>query len=167
MVVKSTYIAFAEWLVMISDENLKAIQEHPVTNFSSEEIQRIRGGTKILDQASTYGVVPSIRNKFLHELATHPSTQHANEIFAKLGAIFGREKSEIWAGVFAAASNGFLLLGPEGKQEIDKDIETPSETLQEEPNSALEIEDKGPTCRKRFYQVYKKKLMPIADLIIA
>jgi hypothetical protein len=70
--------------------------------------------------------------------------------------MFGRNKSEIWAGIFAAASNGFLLLGREAKQETDKDVKTPSESLQEEePNSKPEDDDEGPTCRKRYYQVNK------------
>jgi hypothetical protein len=88
--------------------------------------------------------------------------QHANEMFDKLCAMFGRNKSEIWAGIFAATSNGFLLLGREAKQETDKDVETPSESLQEEePNSEPEDDNEGPTCRKRYYQVNKKELMQI------
>jgi hypothetical protein len=100
------------WLVTISPQQLRSIQEHPVTNYFSEPIGHIRDGVYIWDWSSTDELAASIRKGFLRELAAHPCAQPANEMFVKLGAMFGtsRNKSDIWAGIFAAASNGFLLL---------------------------------------------------------
>jgi hypothetical protein len=38
-------------------------------------------------------VAPGIRKAFFRELAAHPSTQHANKMFVKLGAMFGKNKT--------------------------------------------------------------------------
>ena len=155
---------FATWLAMIPPQELRTIQEHPVTDYFHEAIRHIQDGVDIWDRESADELAASIRKAFLRELAAHPSTQHANEMFVKLGAMFGKNKSEIWAGIFAAASNGFLLLGHE-ENETEKDVENPSETLnediQENPDESeiLEKEDDGPKRRKRFYRVNKKKLL--------
>ena len=85
-------------------------------------------------------------------------------MFVKLGAMFGRNKSEIWAGIFAAASNGFLLLGQE--EDKDKEVENPSESLnedlqqEEEPNNSEMVEDEM-VRRKRYFRVNKKRLFRI------
>jgi hypothetical protein len=122
----------------------------------------IGDGTNICDKSSEDELAPSIPKSFLRELATHPSMQHANEMFVKLGAMFRRNKSEIWAGIFAAASNGFLLLGQEkNNTDKDKEVENPSESLNEgileEPNKSEMVEDKMER-RKRYFWVNKKRL---------
>jgi hypothetical protein len=53
-------------------------------------------------------------------------------MFVKLDAMFGKNKTEICAGIFAAASNGFLLFGRDGDQETDKNIESPSDFIKQE-----------------------------------
>jgi hypothetical protein len=74
-------------------------------------------------------------------------------MFVKLGAMFGRNRSEIWVGIFAAVSNGFLLLGNEDN-ETDKDVENPSESLnedmqeEEEPNESEMVADKMECCKR-------------------
>jgi hypothetical protein len=88
---------------------------------------------KIWDRASTDEVVPSIHKSFLRELGAHPSRQHANKMCVKLGAMFRKNKTEIWAGIFAAASNGFLLLGHDGDQETDKNVGKPVDSIKQEP----------------------------------
>jgi hypothetical protein len=82
--------------------------------------------------------------------------QHANEMFIKLSTMSGQNKTEIWADIFAAASNGFLLVGHNKNMETDKDIEEYlSEPLQEdlleEPNDSemVEDDDNGPKPCKR------------------
>jgi hypothetical protein len=103
--------------VTISPGTLSSTQQHPVNAFFTKHIKLIRDGMNIWDCANTDSVAPSIRKSFLRELAAHPSTQHANEMFVKLGAMFGKNKTKVWAGIFAAASNGFLLLGRDGHKE--------------------------------------------------
>jgi hypothetical protein len=86
-------------------------------------------------------------------------------MFVKLGAMFGRNKSEIWAGIFAAASNGFLFLGQEDSDK-NKEVENPSESLnedipqEEEPNDSEMVEEEMER-RKRYFRVNKKRLFRI------
>jgi hypothetical protein len=113
----------------------------------------------------------SARHSILQELAAHPSTQHANKMFVKVGTMFGRNKSEICAGIFAAASNGFLLLGQD-ENKADKDIENLSDSLNEDiqgpPNEVeiLEDDNNSPKRRKRYYRVNKKKLLRMELVVI-
>jgi hypothetical protein len=83
-------------------------------------------------------------------------------MFVKLGAMFGKNKTEIWAGIFAAASNGFLLLGRDGDQETDKDVENQSDSIKQEPTDK---EHDGPQRRKRYFRENKKKLLQM-DLVV-
>jgi hypothetical protein len=157
---------FSKWmLASITAEQLLAIEEHPIFAHFSSDIESIGDGTDIWDRSSEDELAPSIRKSFLRELAAHPSTQHANEMFVKLGAMFGRNKSEIWAGIFAAASNGFLLLGQEENDtDKDKEVENPAESLNEdileEPNESEIVEDEMER-RKRYFRVNKKRLFRI------
>jgi hypothetical protein len=140
----------ANWLVMISPETLSSIQQHPVMGFFSEHIKHIQDGM--------------MRQAFFRELADHPFTQHANEMFVKLGAMFG--KTEIWAGIFAAASNGFLLLGHDGDQEADKNVENPSDSIEQESTEAeKDDDDDGPQRCKRYFRVNKKKLLQMEVVV--
>jgi hypothetical protein len=95
---------------MISPETLSSIQQHPVMGFFSEHIKHIRDGMNIWDHASADEVAPGIRKVFFRELAAHPSTQHANEMFVKLGAMFGKNKTEIWAGILLLPAMAFFSL---------------------------------------------------------
>jgi hypothetical protein len=151
---------------MISPETLSSIQQHPVMGFFSEHIKHIRDGMNIWDHASADEVATGIRKAFFRELAVHPSTQHANEMFVKLGAMFGKNKTKIWAGIFAAASNGFLLLGHDGDQEADKNVENPSDSIEQESTEAKkDDDDDGPQRRKRYFRVNKKKLLQMEVVI--
>jgi hypothetical protein len=161
---------FARWLhVTISPEQLGLIQEHAVTTHFAWTIVPIRDRVNIWDWLSADELAASIRKAFLQELAAHPSTQHANKMCVKLDAMFERNKSEIWAGIFTAASNGFLLLGHDNKNDTDKDIENPSDLVNEDileppPNKSnkskiLEDNDDGPKRCKRYFRVNKKKLL--------
>jgi hypothetical protein len=151
---------------MISPETLSSIQQHPVMGFFSEHIKHIRDGMNIWDHASADEVAPGIRKAFFRELAAHPSTQHANEMFVKLGAMFGKNKTEIWAGIFGAASNGFLLLGHDGSQEADKNVENPSDSIEQESTEAEKDDnDNGPQRRKRYFRVNKKKLLQMEVVV--
>jgi hypothetical protein len=114
----------------------------------------------IWDHASVDKVVPSILKSFLWELAAHPSMQHTNEMFVKLGAMFGKNKTEIWAGIFADASHGFLLLSHDGDQETNTDVENPLDSIRQEPtDKEKEDGDYGLQCRKRYFRANKKKLL--------
>jgi hypothetical protein len=48
-------------------------------------------------------------------LLPHPSTQLCQ-------AKFGKNTTEIWPGILAAAGNAFLFFGLDGDQETDKDV---------------------------------------------
>jgi hypothetical protein len=111
--VEINLLCFSKWLLAaISAKQLLAIEEHPVFAYFQEDIQHIGNSIHIWDWSSKDEVAPSIRKSFLQELPACPSTQHANKMFIKLRTMFGRNKPEIWAGILAAASNGFLpLLG--------------------------------------------------------
>jgi hypothetical protein len=84
-------------------------------------------------------------------------------MFLKLGTMFGKNKTEIWAGIFAAASNDFPLLGHDGDQEADKNVENPSDSIEQEPTEAeKDDDDDGPQRCKRCFRVNKKKLLQMA-----
>jgi hypothetical protein len=122
----------------------------------------------IWDCASADEVVPGISKAILRELAAHPSTQHVNEMFIKLGAMFGKDKTWIWAGIFDAASNGFLLLlGCDGDQETEKDPEHLLDSMKQETSNAKKKDnDDGPRFLGKQEEVKLLQMEQIAALTL-
>jgi hypothetical protein len=103
----------------ILEKTMEKLQADPLAIFHHDAIKwLVTNSIDIWDQEQTNEKEHLIWKEALLEHTAHSSTQHNNQRLVKLGALMASTgKSKIVAGVFAVASNNFMMEFHDGEPE--------------------------------------------------